>query len=88
MLESDQAAALADLARVKNISVSSLVRKYIEDGVKIEKSIQKISGLSPKQKVLRSVAKARKLKLSKGVRDLSENLDHYLYGAPRKYGSS
>lgn len=90
MLEQLQLVELTSLAQARGMSVSKLARKYIQDGIEVEKVDERIKyrNVSPRQRMLKSVANIRRLKLADKPTDASLNHDHYLYGAPRRYGSS
>lgn len=58
------------LAQVQNESLASLLRRLITEGIKEEKK-----KISPK-----SLSPLTKLNIKGGPKDLSANLDKYLYG--------
>lgn len=61
------------LARAKKQSLANLYRDFIAKGLKTE---EKGRGNSLESLI--------KLNLKGGPKDLSSNIDHYLYGAPKK----
>ena len=67
---------LIQLAKAKSSSMAEITRKFIENGLKESKNIDR-SGKS----VMRAIAN---MNIKKGPKDLSANIDHYLYGAPKK----
>lgn len=67
---------LVNLATDQKKSIAELVRYFIEDGL-TKRRIFDSSGT----KVMQAIAN---MKIKKGPKDLSTNLDHYLYGAPKK----
>ena len=66
---------LIRVARIRKEAVAKLIRDFIEAG--LEKNPGDHSG----KQALNEVAK---LKLKGGPKDLSKNLDHYLYGGSKK----
>jgi hypothetical protein len=56
--------------------MAQVVREFIEEGVKKATAIDYTG-----KTALRALAS---LKLKGGPKDLSHNLDHYLYGGPKK----
>jgi predicted DNA-binding protein len=67
---------LTSLAEVKRQPMAQIVRDFIEDGVKRVKEIDN-TGITAIENLL-------KIKATGGPKDLSTNLDHYLYGGPKK----
>jgi hypothetical protein len=67
---------LTKLAEVKKQPMAQVVREFIEEGVKKATEID-YSGRT----TLEALAN---LKLKGGPKDLSHNLDYYLYGGPKK----
>jgi predicted DNA-binding protein len=67
---------LARLAEAKRQSMAQVVRELIEEGVQKVKH----TDYSGKATLMALV----NLKLTGGPQDLSHNLDHYLYGGPKK----
>ncbi len=66
---------LQRLAEEKRQPMAALVRQFIEDGVRT--TGQDISGKTTIKQLLQIQARG-------GPNDLSTNLDHYLYGGPKK----
>ena len=90
LLDEETKRDLEYLSEVKNQSISKLVRTYLADKVKAEKKrarrkkVKKMSGVETLLKMAESAEKlAKKYKIS-GPKDVSSNIDHYLYGAPKK----
>ena len=67
---------LQQLAEAKRQPMAEIVREFIEDGLQKTQNTD-TSGVS----VLQALAN---LKLKGGPSDLATNLDHYLYGGPKK----
>lgn len=67
---------LTRLARNKQEPMAKIVRRFIEDGLKRVRA-RDLSGKQALQRIA-------DLKLKGGPRDLSRNLDHYLYGSPKR----
>ena len=67
---------LIRIAQVKGKPVAEVVRTFIEEGIQKTNDID-YSGRSALQKLV-------SLKFKGGPKDLSANLDHYLYGGPKK----
>ncbi len=67
---------LNHIARVKGKAVAEVVRTFIEEGIQKTNDID-YSGRS-------ALLKLVSLKVKGGSKDLSANLDHYLYGGPKK----
>ena len=61
------------LARAKKRSLANLYRSFIANGLSAE---EKTRGTSLDSLI--------KLNIKGGPKDLSANIDHYLYGAPKK----
>ena len=74
-LHDDQHKTLTALVKKKNKPMGELIRDFIDNGLK-EKNVDK-SGKNAIQKLIDIAA-------TKGPKDLSKNLDHYLYGASKK----
>ncbi len=81
------------ISQMTNESMSSLVRRFVVEKVKVEKRIQtrkksKSKRLTGIQSLLELAKKAEKIDRKYGSpddpTDGSINLDHYLYGAPKK----
>lgn len=68
---------LINLATLQKRSMAELVRYFIEDGL----TKRKIFDSSGKE-VMWKIAN---MNIKKGPKDLSSNIDHYLYGAPKKH---
>lgn len=86
MLDEQTKNDLLYLSMATNRSMSSLVREFVVEKVKIEKkkvAKAKRPQVNGVEILLKMAASAEKLGLS-GPRDLSINHDHYLYGAPKK----
>lgn len=93
LLDPQTKADLAFISEMTNESMSSLVRRFVAEKVKVEKRFQtrkkiktkKVSGI---QSLLDLAKKAGQLDKKYGSEedptDGSINLDHYLYGAPKK----
>lgn len=86
MLDEQTKNDLLYLSMATNRSMSSLVREFVVEKIKIEK--KKASKVKRPQAngveiLLKMAESAEKLGLS-GPSDLSINHDHYLYGAPKK----
>lgn len=67
---------LIQLAKAKSTSMAEVTRNFIEKGLKTFKDVD-TSGKTVMRKLLN-------MKIKGGPRDLSTNLDHYLYGGPKK----
>jgi hypothetical protein len=67
---------LIRIAQVKGKKVAEVVRTFIEEGIQKTNDID-YSGRAALQKLVH-------LKFKGGPKDLSANLDHYLYGGPKK----
>ncbi len=76
-LPDDLHSQLIQLARAKSTSMAEVTRNFIEKGLKTSRNID-TSGKT----VMRKIAN---MNIKKGPKDLSYNLDHYLYGAPKKH---
>ncbi len=66
---------LQRLAEEKRQPLAAIVRQFLEDGV--QKTREDVSGKTTIKNLL-------KLQATGGPRDLSTNLDHYLYGGPKQ----
>lgn len=79
---------LISLSEIKNQSISKLVRDFVAPKIKEEKkkarSIKKISGAEALLKMAEEAEKIDKKYESSGPTDVSANIDHYLYGRPKK----
>lgn len=67
---------LLNLAALRKKSMADIIRSFIQNGLKKEKS-RDYTGITTLQAI-------SKLCLRGGPKDLSKNLDHYLYGGPKK----
>lgn len=67
---------LMHIAKTEDVSMAKVARDILEEGTKERKKVDR-SGI----KTLEALSK---LGFTGGPKDLSENLDHYLYGAPKK----
>lgn len=67
---------LLRIAQDKKIPMAKIVRDFISDG--LQKERQKDYSGKRTLKILSTLG------LSGGPKDLSKNIDHYLYGAPKK----
>ncbi len=67
---------LIQVAKQKKQPMAEVIRTFIKRGLKLEKSIDRTG-----REAMRALAN---LKLKGGPADLSQNLDHYLYGASKK----
>ena len=67
---------LTRLARSKHEPMAKIVRQFIKDGLRRVRA----KDLSGKQ----ALQRIANLRLKGGPRDLSRNLDHYLYGSPKR----
>lgn len=67
---------LTRLASSKQEPMAKVVRQFIEEGLN-KTQTKDLSGK-------RTLHRIAHLRLKGGPRDLSENLDHYLYGSPKK----
>lgn len=67
---------LNQIAKKKKQPMAAIIRWFIKTGLKKEKTIDR-SGKTVMKRLLDIKAKG-------GPEDLSSNLDHYLYGAPKK----
>lgn len=75
-LPDDIHSQLIQLARAKSTSMAEVTRNFIEKGLKLSKDVD-TSGKTVMRKLLN-------MKIKGGPRDLSTNLDYYLYGGPKK----
>jgi hypothetical protein len=90
MLDEQTKNDLLYLSMATNRSMSSLVREFVVEKVKIEK--KKIAGAKRTStggveillKMAESAEKLAQKYPSKGPSDLAINHDHYLYGAPKR----
>lgn len=67
---------LLQLAKTRSTSMAEITRDFIEKGLKTSRDID-TSGKTVMRKLLN-------MHIRGGPRDLSTNLDHYLYGGPKK----
>ncbi|HVF69799.1 MAG TPA: hypothetical protein VNA13_04535 [Xanthomonadales bacterium] len=67
---------LISLAKREKKSMAELARDILKEGVKKKKNVD-TSGMAVMLSLLEIKAKG-------GPRDLAKNLDHYLYGGPKK----
>ncbi|OGY19597.1 MAG: hypothetical protein A2900_00600 [Candidatus Chisholmbacteria bacterium RIFCSPLOWO2_01_FULL_50_28] len=67
---------LTRLASSKKEPMAKVVRQFIEEGLN-KAQTKDLSGK-------RTLHRIANLRLKGGPRDLSRNLDHYLYGSPKK----
>lgn len=67
---------LIALAKREKKSMAEVARVILKEGVERKKKID-TSGISVMEKLMN-------LNLKGGPRDLSKNIDHYLYGGPKK----
>lgn len=72
----DMHSKLMQLAKAKSLSMAQIARNFIEKGLKTSQNTD-TSGVMVMRKLL-------KMKIKGGPKDLSTNLDHYLYGGPKK----
>ena len=63
-------------AKTNKEPMAAIVREFIEEGLK-RAQVKNFSGKDNLQAI-------SNLNLAGGPKDLSKNIDHYLYGAPRK----
>jgi len=87
LFEEETKQDLAFLSEIKNQSISHLVRSYVVPKVKEEKkkagNIKKMSGVETLLKMAESAERiAKKYKIT-GPKDVSTNIDYYLYGTPK-----
>ncbi len=66
---------LSLLAAEQSVSMAAVIRRFIKTGLENQQKNQDQS-----LKVMKNIAK---LELKGGPKDLSTNLDHYLYGAAK-----
>ncbi|MCJ7739848.1 hypothetical protein MUP32_00840 [Candidatus Microgenomates bacterium] len=67
---------LLQLAKAKSSSMAEITREFIEEGLKKEKNADNTG--------IKTLQALSNLNLKGGPKDLSKNLDHYLYGGPKK----
>ena len=82
-LTEEQASIVKDAAYLDNISVAEVIRRAVDEKYRQGKTGEVSQEKNIWQKLL-EVADEAKLKGIKGPKDLSYNLDHYLYGVPKK----
>jgi len=75
-LPNEMHSQLQQIAQAKSTSMAQITRKFIEKGLKTSKDID-TSGKTVMRKLLN-------MNIKGGPKDLSTNLDHYLYGGPKK----
>lgn len=75
-IPSDIHSQLLQLAKARSTSMAEITREFIENGLKISNHID-TSGKTVMRKLLN-------MNITGGPKDLSINLDHYLYGGPKK----
>lgn len=76
-LDEDIHKNLVSLAMQKKISMAKLARDILKEGI-LKKKTRDISGKGVLRKLLT-------IKATGGPIDLSQNLDHYLYGSVKKH---
>lgn len=76
-LDEDIHKNLVVLAMQEKVSMAKLTRDFLKEGIQRKKT-RDISGKGVVQKLLA-------IKATGGPRDLSQNVDHYLYGSPKKH---
>lgn len=76
-LDEDIHKDLSHLARQEKESMAKVARDLLKEGIQKRKQLDK-SGKEVLKKLLA-------MKVSGGPTDLSKNLDHYLYGGPKKH---
>lgn len=88
MLDRQLKQDLMFLSQVKNQSMSELVRKFVSEKVEEEKKkikkTKKTDGVTTLLLMAKEAERISKKYGSYGPKDGSINIDHYLYGAPRK----
>jgi len=90
MLDEQTKNDLLYLSMATNRSMSSLVREFVVEKVKIEKKKAvrakrtSANGVEILLKMAESAERLSEKYPSKGPSDLSINHDHYLYGAPKR----
>lgn len=67
---------ITHLASEKGDSMAGIIRKFIREGLQKQKYVDS-SGKQAMRNLL-------KINATGGPKDLSENVDHYLYGAPKR----
>jgi len=67
---------LLRLAKASSSSMAEITRQFIENGLKTSKNIDR-SGKAVMRRLLA-------MNITDGPKDLSVNLDHYIYGGPKK----
>jgi len=67
---------LIALAKREDTSMAKIARDILKEGVKRKKKID-TSGIAVMENLMN-------LNLKGGPKDLSKNIDHYLYGGPKK----
>lgn len=88
MLDDQIKRDLEYLSEVKNQSMSSLVRKFVAEKVKIEKKrVKRVKKMDPVKALLGLAKRAEEIDKKygfSGPTDWSINHDHYLYGSPKR----
>ena len=90
MIDSETKEDLLFLSRETNRSMSEMVREFVAEKVKKEKKkirYQKTKRMNAVEALLQLAKDAEEIEKkygSSGPTDGSYNLDHYLYGAPKK----
>ncbi len=90
MLDSETKEDLLFLSRETNRSMSGLVREFVAEKVKEEKkkvTYHKKKRMNAVEALLQLAKDAEDIEKkygSSGPTDVSYNMDHYLYGAPKK----
>ncbi|MBI2426315.1 MAG: hypothetical protein HYV34_00550 [Candidatus Kerfeldbacteria bacterium] len=70
---------LTTLARGRNTSLAGVIRNFVQHGLQQELDVDHTG-----KKALLSLLE---IKAKGGPKDLSTNLDHYLYGGPKRKGT-
>lgn len=68
--------ALTRLAAVKAKPMAQIVREFIEEGVRNTQAVDDTG--------VKAIENLLKIQATGGPKDLSTNLDYYLYGGPKK----
>lgn len=88
MLDTEIKQDLLYLSQIKNQSMSRLVRSLLREKVKEEKKrikkTKKIDGITTLLLMAKEAERISKKYGSYGPKDGSINIDHYLYGAPKR----
>lgn len=75
-LHEDQHKTLMTLVKQRKKPMGELIRLFIKEGLKKEDRSSDAG--------IRALEKLMKIKATEGPIDLSRNIDHYLYGFPKK----